>query len=85
MPGDRFDRYGSEYGRYVSPVGTPIPMRALPPGTVSRPYHACEVVKPFEVQASKIAPAFGEVGGGIRYLLPLPVPVLVAKGIIRPI
>jgi hypothetical protein len=83
MPGDQIDRFGSEYGRFTSPVGTPIPMRALPPGATDRAYHIYKVVKPFEVEAGAIAPAFGKVGGGTQYVLPLPVRRLVSRGVIR--
>jgi hypothetical protein len=82
--GDQFDRYGSEYGRFTSPVGTPMPMRAMPPGTADRAYNVYEVVKPFEVQSGTIAPAFGQVGGGTQYVLPLSVRALLARCVIRP-
>ncbi|HWH01540.1 MAG TPA: glycohydrolase toxin TNT-related protein, partial [Pilimelia sp.] len=82
-PGTRIDRYGSERGRYTSPVDTPMPMRALPPGTAGRPYHVYEVVKPIPVRTGKIAPAFGQVGGGVQHILPLAVEKLLARHILR--
>jgi hypothetical protein len=42
--GTRIDRYGREGGTFVSPEGTPEPMRALPPGATTRPYNIYEVV-----------------------------------------
>ena len=39
----------------------------MPIGTDKKPYTVFEVVKPVEVQAGKIAPWFGEKGGGIQY------------------
>ena len=30
LPGDKIDRYGKLGGKYFSPVGTPLAMRALP-------------------------------------------------------
>lgn len=45
-------------------------MRALPPGTDSKPYTVYEVLKPIpDVQESKIAPWFGEMGMGTQYKL----------------
>jgi hypothetical protein len=83
MSGERLDRFGSEYGRFASPVGVPMPMRALPPGAADRSYNVYEVVKPFQVQAGTIAPAFGHVGGGTQYVLPLSVKALLARGVIK--
>ncbi|WP_274621388.1 TNT domain-containing protein [Enterobacter kobei] len=37
-PGTQIDRYGYPGGTYTSPVGTPYPMRALPPGTDAKSY-----------------------------------------------
>ena len=69
-PGSFVDRYGLPRGKYLSPVGTPYSMRALPPGTDSAPYTVYEVVKPIEnVSKSKIAPWFGELGLGTQYKL----------------
>ena len=64
------DRYGLPRGKYVSPVGTPYPMRALPPGTDSGPYTVYKVMKPIpNVTESMIAPWFGEIGMGTQYKL----------------
>jgi hypothetical protein len=68
-PGTRIDRYGFEGGTFVSPEGIPYPNRSLAPGTEKKPYNVYEVIKPIEVQAGKIAPWFGEPGGGIQYEL----------------
>lgn len=63
------DRYGSTYGSFLSPMGTPSPMRALSPGTTSSPPDLYELLKPLKVRAGKIAPAFRQPGGGIQYEL----------------
>ena len=69
-PGATIDRYGLPRGKYASPVGTPYPMRALPPGTDSGPYTVYKVMKPIpNVAESKIAPWFGEMGMGTQYKL----------------
>lgn len=44
-------------------------MRALPPSN-SNVYNMYEVVKPFQMQTSKIAPAFGKMGTGTQYYSP---------------
>ncbi|MDO4178544.1 MAG: TNT domain-containing protein [Phascolarctobacterium sp.] len=65
------DRYGSEFGRFMSPKGEPWTKRALPkfsaPGKVA--YHVYEVVTPFKVKAGKAAPWFGEKGGCLQFEL----------------
>jgi len=84
MPGTEIDRYGSNFGRYFSPKGTPMNMRALPPGNEGM-YNAYKVVKPFHVQSSSIAPAFNKIGLGKQYFSPVNVNTLLKRGIIVPI
>lgn len=66
--GTRLDRYGNTNGAFLSPLGTPQEQRALAPGTLAEQYHQYEVIKPLPVIQGKIAPAFGEPGGGIQIL-----------------
>jgi hypothetical protein len=82
-PGTQIDRFGPEGGQFLSPDGTPFEQRALPPGNlVPRPgtpvavsdahpfnYYRYEVVRPFTVDAGRIAPAFEQPGQGIQFLL----------------
>ncbi|MFM0509454.1 glycohydrolase toxin TNT-related protein [Paraburkholderia sp. RL17-373-BIF-A] len=83
-PGTLIDRYGYSGGSYTSPVGTPYPMRALPPGSDLKPYNIYEVIKPIEnVESSKIAPWFGELGLGKQYKLPESVQSLLDSGHLR--
>ena len=82
-PGTIIDRYGSNTGKYTSPVDTPYEMRALAPGTDQNPYSVYEVVKPIQVKSGEIAPWFEEPGGGIQYLLPETVKDLLESGAIR--
>jgi len=82
-PGQLISRYGSTTGRYFSPLGTPLSMRALPPG-FSSIYNTYKVVKPFEVQFGRIAPAFGQSGLGTQFLSPVPTSTLLRRGIIIP-
>ena len=58
-------------------------MRALPYGTDLSNYHQYEVIKPFEVEKSIIAPAFDNIGLGIQYRSPVSVDTLLKRGIIR--
>jgi uncharacterized protein YukE len=78
-PGDVIDRFGPESGNFVSPEGTPWAERSLPATSLVQSgggsaYHAYEVTSkwatdppPVEVTQSKVAPAFGQPGGGIQY------------------
>jgi hypothetical protein len=56
--GQIIDRFGKLNGRYFSPADTPMGMRALPYNADKSLYTKFEVLKPFEVRASTIAPAF---------------------------
>jgi hypothetical protein len=42
-----------------------------------------EVVKPFEVEAGRVAPAFNQAGLGIQFRTPVPLQTLLNHGIIR--
>ena len=46
------DRYGARGGSYVSPAGTPFPMRGLPSTHEALTSEAYEVVSPFRVNPS---------------------------------
>ena len=82
-PGEKIDRYGSDYGSFASPEGISYGQRALAPGTDLKPYSVFEVIKPMKVKAGEIAPWFNEPGGGIQYLLPDIIDELLDAGIIR--
>jgi hypothetical protein len=76
VPGERLDRFGTESGRFLAPIGTAYPERALPPanldgtnGAVDCDYHSYVVVRSVSVMAGPAAPAFGQDGGGIQYFL----------------
>ncbi|MDH6575435.1 TNT domain-containing protein [Kitasatospora sp. MAP5-34] len=74
-PGERIDRFGSEYGSFLAPEGLPYAMRSIPPQSLdSNPaascnYHDYQVLKPFTVDAGPIAPWFGQPGYGWQYQL----------------
>ncbi|MHA6194734.1 glycohydrolase toxin TNT-related protein [Pseudomonas wadenswilerensis] len=70
LPGTFIDRFGSDYGSFLSPVGTPYTERSLKPGTSRGAYSVFEVLSPIEVEVATIRPWFGESGMGIQYKLP---------------
>jgi hypothetical protein len=83
--GTQFDRYGYSNGTFGSPVGTSIEQRALPPGSGLKPLTTYEVIKPIDVLEGKVAPWFGEPGGGIQYKFNVPVQRLIREGFIKEI
>lgn len=72
-PGKRIDRYGSEYGSFLAPKGSPYASRAIPPQSLdSSPaascnYHVYQVKKSFAVHSGPIAAWFAQPGGGLQY------------------
>ena len=84
LTGTEIDRAGSGFGKYFSPRGTPMDMRALPPDN-NGVFNAFRVLKPFEVQSSTIAPAFDKIGLGKQYLSPVNLNTLLKRGIVEPI
>ncbi|KAG0372025.1 hypothetical protein BGX24_000841 [Mortierella sp. AD032] len=75
LAGTYLDRFGSEYGSFLSPAEAPYPQRAIPPSNLITPkdqpypfnYRVYKVVKPFVVEAGPIAPYFGQPGAGTQY------------------
>jgi hypothetical protein len=82
--GTKVDRFGSGFGRFTSPPGTPFPERGLPPENLTgNNYHQYEVVRPIPVWEGPIAEAMGQPGGGIQYFMSHPVVDLVNAGYLR--
>ena len=79
----KIDRFGKLSGKYFSPLGTPIQMRSMRPGADLSLYRRFEVVRPFEVERSTIAPYFGNIGLGIQYKSPVSAEILLKRGIIK--
>ncbi len=69
LPGARIDRFGSDFGIFLSPSGTSYSQRALRPGAQNAPYSVFEVASNLEVDAATIKPWFGEVGMGTQFKL----------------
>jgi Tuberculosis necrotizing toxin len=73
--GQLIDRYGSEYGQFLAPIGSSYSSRSIPPQSlVSTPaahcnYRAFKVLKPFTVDSGPIAPWFEQQGYGWQYVL----------------
>jgi hypothetical protein len=74
-PGAPLDRYGSVFGGFLAPAGTPYWARSLPPSNLDDAtgftcnYHTYKVAKAFTVEAGPAAPAFGQPGLGLQYQL----------------
>ncbi len=79
----RIDRYGSLWGTFVAPTGTPFKERALPASSKSRTYYKFEVTKDIpNVLKGKAIPWFSMPGEGIQFLLPQSIKSLVKDGYI---
>ena len=74
--GQQVDRYGSEFGAFLAPFGILYSQRAIPPQSLDNTttpatcnYRAYKVLKEFRVDGGPIAPAFGQPGKGVQYML----------------
>jgi RHS repeat-associated protein len=81
--GEVMDRYGPTAGRYASPTGTPINMRSLAFRPYPGDYFRFQVLKPFMLEMSKVAPAFDSPGLGIQYRMPVGINYLQQFGYIK--
>ena len=92
-PGTLLDRFGSEFGTFMSPIGVPYAQRSLPPTNLNAPvnstfpanYHVYQVVQSFQVLAGPTAPWFEQMGLSLQFVVPLPVKDLVSGGFIVPV
>ena len=67
--GTMLQRTGDLVGRFVAPAGTPTPMLSLPYDKIGQPTTILQVQQSIEVLAGRVAPWFGQIGGGIQYLI----------------
>lgn len=74
--GQRIDRFGSEFGAFLAPAGSQYSQRAIPPQSLDNQatpggcnYSLYRVVRDFNVDGGPIAPAFGQTGRGLQYML----------------
>jgi hypothetical protein len=84
-PGTQIDRYGSNFGKFLSPKGASFGARALPYDESAMPYHAFEVLKPLTVQSGRAAAWFGEEGGATQYMTSSSVSDLIENGFLKEI
>jgi hypothetical protein len=87
--GTLLDRFGSEYGSFLSPANAPYSQRSIPPSNLdSNPstpdypynYHVYNVTKALVVLAGPIAPWFEQPGEGVQFFTYSNVLTLVGGG-----
>ena len=67
--GTIIQRTGDLAGRFVAPAGTPSQMLSLPYDKIGQATTYLQTVKPVQALCGTVAPWFGQMGGGIQYLL----------------
>ena len=81
--GQRIGRFGgSGSSRFFTNVGVGEGALSLPPFTAGLQFNTFRVIKPFPVQVGRIAPAFGQFGGGTQFITPVPLETLIRRGVI---
>lgn len=93
MPSTIVDRFGSDFGTFVAPAGSPYDQRALPPSNLGRSaqgnssvkfnYHVYEVQRPVVVVGGPVTPWFGQPGSGTQFELSTSVMQLVKDGVLE--
>ena len=68
-PGDKIDRFGSDYGHFFGNIGESKEMRAMSPNSDFKNYSQYEILMDLPVLKGKIAPWFDQPGGGIQFKL----------------
>jgi hypothetical protein len=89
--GQKLDRFGSEYGNFLAPLGAPYIERSLPPYNLFAPpnssfpynYHVYEVTKGFDVLLGPIAAWFEQPGFGSQLLARSSVADLLKGGFLK--
>lgn len=71
VPGEKLDRFGSEFGSFLAPAGDPYAKRSLPPQNLNTrdlafpcDSHVYTATRPSPVWQGGIAPWFEQPGGG---------------------
>ncbi|GAB7108009.1 TNT domain-containing protein [Streptomyces phaeofaciens] len=74
-PGQLLDRFGNEFGKFLSPAGAKYGERSIPPSGLNTEdarypynYHLYRVKKDTVVCAGPTAPAFEQPGQGVQYV-----------------
>ncbi|EYE92000.1 TNT domain-containing protein [Aspergillus ruber CBS 135680] len=88
--GSKVDRFGSEYGKYLTTLGAPYIERALPPGNLDTydgkypyNYHVYEVLKDVNVVVGPVAAWFEQPGMGTQIYTSKAVNELLEGGFLR--
>ncbi|KXT75900.1 TNT domain-containing protein [Streptococcus sp. DD12] len=68
-PGNRIDRFGSDYGHFFGNIGESKEMRAMSPNSDFKNYNQYEILVDLPVLKGEIAPWFDQPGGGIQFKL----------------
>jgi hypothetical protein len=83
-PGIEVGRIGKGTGKYVAPPRTSPEKLSLKPGTDTSMYNEYKIVREIPgVEKAKIAPWFGQPGGGTQYKLPKSIDILLEEGYIE--
>ena len=86
QPGIILDRYGTPYGRFASPAGTPFAQRSLSSTLQKAPLTRYRVVKPLSVMSGKVASWYDKGnGGGTQYMTTMSFKQLLKQGYIEEI
>ena len=56
-------------GRFTAPAGTPCQMLSLPYDKIGQATTYLQTTQPVQALSGKVAPWFGQIGGGTQYLL----------------
>ncbi len=67
--GTIIQRTGDFVGRFAAPAGTPTQMLSLPYDKIDQVTTYLQTSQPIQALSGKVAPWFGQIGGGIQYLL----------------
>lgn len=81
--GTLLQRTGSLYGAFVAPYGTPAQMLSLPYDKIGQATTVLQVQQSVEVLSGRVAPWFGQIGGGMQYLLNSPIYQLITDGVLK--
>ena len=81
--GTIIQRTGDLSGRFVAPAYTPPQILSMPFDKLSAPTTLFELQKPIQALSGRVAPWFGQMGGGTQYLLTDSVKQLLEDGVIK--
>lgn len=89
--GRKLDRFGSERGNFLGPLGAPYIERSLPPANLNHPpdsdrpynYFVYEVKQPLEVLMGPVASWFEQPGMGTQFMTAKSVGELITEGYLQ--